>query len=160
MKTKSRQILERLYERMQSINAMDGYRTEKIDRVTFELLSPERIKEKNLICIVPGDAPLTRLTADRYTTGQTGQGIDGWRISLLCYLKAGQDDTGYGSSILELEDLGGDVIDCLGNTNWSDLGFVVIVSLVSIQRYPYIAQNCSVLQIIIEVKYDFQENAA
>jgi len=158
--SKSRQILAKLFTLMGTINTANGYRTAAVDRVTYEFLTPDQINEKVTICVVAGDTPYTRLTSNKYTTGQGLQTLDGFRVSLILYLKSIQDTTKTGLAVLELEDLAADVIECLGKSDWSALPFYGLHMLVGSFRYPSIAQGVHAHQLVIEVKYDFDDTAA
>jgi len=117
IKSPHRQILENLRDALLKINPQAGYGS-NVEAVTFRFLLPEEVKKDYTICIVAGDAALTPLMINTYTTNSVagrsivtrGREADGWRIVLVGYLRTKADEDKSGETSLLLLDFLNDVL--------------------------------------------------
>lgn len=160
-KAKSREILEALQEQLTEISQLNGYRS-NVDLVTFRLLTPDQVTRDVVLCLVPGDTPLTQMANRQYTSGRGAQNLDGWLLNLLLYQRHGSDDSEESNGVLLLEDLITDVLNNLTQETHLHLGldYVLNVGIEIIMRYPYVLENLSMASMVLNIKYDFNYTAA
>jgi len=160
-KAKSREILETLQEQLTEISQLNGYGS-NVDLVTFRLLTPDQVNRDVILCVVPGDTPLTQMANRQYTSGRGAQNLDGWLLNLLLYQRHGSDDSEESNGVLLLEDLITDVLNNLTQETHLHLGldYVLNVGIEMIMRYPYVLENLSMASMVLNIKYDFNYTAA
>lgn len=159
--SKGREILEALQKQLKKISVLNGYKTD-VNLVTFTLKTGDEVNHDAIICIWPQEVPLTPLTNQGYTSGDSRQTLDGWTIRLLLYKKIHFEDSEEGGAFLGLEDMIADIINNLTQQSHLGLGldYVHSVTLDLIARAPNVEETIAMAQIWISIKYDFDYGEA
>lgn len=153
--SKRLQILKAFATQMLNIKRADGYNFD-IQRASHGYIRPSQALECPCAGVLSLSSNYYPLTRNEYTSGGSIQGIDGWPVAVIGYVKTAVDDQALAKA---MEDFIKDIETAVLADHTLGLSFVHNAYLQTVDSIPDDSTgNFGTIMVIFRVKYDFEKD--
>jgi hypothetical protein len=143
-----------------TVKKLDGYNNDLSDaQVTLTWKDMDNIQDFPFVVLASGDAQYYPLTQTEYTSGNSRQGPDGWTVAAYCYQSSSDDINNEGLLTQAMEKLAEDVVKATLSDVTLGLSYVHHIYLRAVLSYLDDSRPVGVMQLVFEIKYDFDKSA-